>query len=114
MDRLEELWVPIEEYSNYEVSNYGRVVNIKRDRDLQQYENAGGYYSVRLSKNGDRRSFYVHDLVAKAFFVNYSPYIVVEHVNTETKYDNSVLNLTLAPMFPPVQAKRGGIRYPGT
>lgn len=113
MQHLEELWVPIEGFPNYEVSNYGRVVNIKLDRDLKQYENSDGYYTVRLSKDGKRKTFLVHDLVAKAFFVNYSAYVLVEHVNDKNRHDNSVLNLTLAPLlsFPEFTVKRGGLTY---
>ena len=32
---LEELWQPIEGFPNYEISNYGRVVNVRRGTNLR-------------------------------------------------------------------------------
>jgi len=94
LHRLEEYFVEIEEYPNYSVSNYGDVINVKTGRQLNQILGKKGYFSVRLWRDGGVRTFKVHNLVAQAFFLNYSEDVKVAHKNG-VKTDNTVLNLTL-------------------
>lgn len=94
-DHYEELWVPIEGFPNYEISNYGRVVNIKTEHELQITHTKYKPDTVRLYRNGKMRQFYVHRLVAQAFFLNYRDDIEVLRLNPYAIHDNSVLNLTL-------------------
>lgn len=91
---LEELWIPIEGYSNYAVNNYGQVINLNRDTELTPVKDARGALKVYLYRNNVPRTFYIHRLVAKAFFLNYTEEIDVKHKNNNLS-DNSVLNLTL-------------------
>ena len=99
---LEELWVPIEGYPNYEISNYGRVVNVNTDHELAINCTKYKPSSVRLFKNGVPKAFYVHRLVAQAFFLNYRDDVEVLHVNKRHIHDNSVMNITLGgPMKNP-------------
>lgn len=91
---MEELFVPVEDYDNYVVSNYGRVVSVKRDIDLSPSRNKDGRLTVSLYKNGVPKTFYVHRLVAQAFFINYSQDTNVRHISIDYD-DNSVGNLTL-------------------
>lgn len=91
---LEELWVPVEGFPNYEVSNYGRVVNIKTGRDLQPVPHKNGFLKIGLSKNGTRYFFYLQRLVAKAFFVDYSEDHEVELIN-DIRTDCTVANITI-------------------
>lgn len=91
---LDEYWVAVEGFPNYKVSNYGRVVNITTDKDLKPQNNGTGRQQVFLYSYGLRIPYYVHRLVAQAFFLNYSEEVDVIHKNGDHT-DNSVLNLTL-------------------
>lgn len=93
-EHIEEIWVELDEFSNYAVSNYGRVVNIVTNRDLKQTPDSKGYLRVELYNEGKRKRVYVHRLVAQAFFLNYSEDHAVSHIGD--KQDNSVLNITLS------------------
>lgn len=91
---MRENWVEIEGYPNYAVSNLGRVLNIQRDTILKARPNDEGYLRVSLSNNGLVRDFYVHRLVAAAFFTGYDPRGQVFHFN-EDKEDCSVDNIRM-------------------
>jgi len=91
---LDELWVGFEDFPNYEVSNYGRVVNIRTGRDLRPSVDFNGFHHVALYHKGLRTDVMVHRLVAKAFFLNYQDGLEVKHIN-EDRNENTVLNLTL-------------------
>lgn len=93
-DLRDEKWVIFPFFPQYAVSSYGRVMNVKRDRDLKPSPDKNGYLRVALYREGVRYDIYVHRLVAKAFFLNYAPDIEVLHKN-KNKEENSVLNLTL-------------------
>lgn len=91
---LDEVWVGLDLLPNYEVSNYGRIININRGTEVKASPDKNGYYRVALYHGGKRYDIFVHRLVAKAFFLNYRDGIEVKHRNGN-KADNSVLNLTL-------------------
>lgn len=96
---LDEIWKPIRDYEGlYDVSNYGRV----RCHDyykkgitqiLQTNATKGYYVKVGLRKNGQKRYFRVHRLVAIAFLPSpQEGQTQVEHLNCD-KRDNRVENL---------------------
>lgn len=91
---MEEIWMAVDGYPNYAVSNLGNVVNIKRDRLLLPRPNDEGHLRVSLSDGGVVRDFYVRRLVAAAFFSDYDPRQQVFHWNDD-KEDNTVDNLRL-------------------
>ena len=94
----EEIWKPIKEFEGYyEVSNMGRVrsLNYKRtgkEKILKNIEDYKGYLEVVLTKNGKRKQFKVHRLVAEAFIPNPENKPCIDHINT-VKSDNRVENL---------------------
>lgn len=94
--RIEEYFVPIEGFPNYEVSSYGRVVNIHTHRDLTITPNKDGYVYVNLSCEGVKSKLLLHRVVAKAFFVNYREGYEIVNIN-HNQSDNSVANLHLSP-----------------
>ena len=85
-----EIWLPIKDYENYEISNLGRVR--KKDKILKQYKNDKGYLYVSLSKNNKRKLFRVHRLVAITFIENPNNLPEVNHKD-EDKTNNKVENL---------------------
>lgn len=91
---LEEQWVTLDILPNYEVSNYGRIFNLKTGKERIPKPGKRGYMRVKLYRKGRKYNVYVHRLVAQCYFLNYNAHIGVEHKNGN-KSDNSVLNLTL-------------------
>ncbi len=91
---LEELWVPVEGFPNYEVSNYGRVVNVNTGRDLKPQVKKSGDLQVKLFVNGVATFWYVRRLVARAFFLNYSEVYNVLLING-IKTDCTVANIQI-------------------
>lgn len=74
----------------YQISNFGNVKNIKKNKLLKPAINKDGYYTLSLSKNGVQKSFKVHKLVASHFLKE--PIIQVNHKNG-IKTDNNINNL---------------------
>lgn len=89
-----EIWADIYDYEGiYQISSWGRVKNIKRNRLLVPYMNpVTGYFHVNLSKDGKARTSYIHRLVALAFLPDYLFYDEVNHID-EDKSNNRVDNL---------------------
>ena len=88
-----EHWKDIPEYEGlYQVSNLGRVKNLKfgRDKILKPQESTWRYMQVGLCKEGKRKYSYVHRIVMLAF-VGESD-LQVNHKNG-LKADNCLENL---------------------
>lgn len=91
---LEELFVDIEGFPNYIVSNYGRVINRVHGWDLKVFRGHDGHCRVKLYNAGAPKNKQVHHLVAQAFFVDWEEGLEVLHIIADFD-DNSVTNLTL-------------------
>lgn len=96
---VNERWSPIKGYEGlYEVSNYGRVRSLNYRKKgvrkvLKCYARLGYYIKVSLVKDGVRKYYRVHRLVAQAFLPQpMEGQTQVEHINTD-KRDNRVQNL---------------------
>ena len=87
-----ENWRTISEYPNYQVSNIGRVMNIKTSRILKTYINRGGHESVILCKKLDVKTNICHRLVAHEFIDNPNNKLYVDHVD-RNKLNNDIDNL---------------------
>jgi hypothetical protein len=86
-----EIWKNIKEFTNYEISNYGSVRNIKSGRVLKLYSKAG-YNCCTLYENGKFYYFRVHRLVAFAFIDNIDNLPHVDHID-RNRQNNHVDNL---------------------
>jgi hypothetical protein len=95
---MEEIWKDIDGYDDYKISNLGRIRSFKPvaykcvDGILKQSISKGGYCVVGLQKNGNRKGFLVHRLVAIAFISNPENKKTVNHKNGIGS-DNHVDNL---------------------
>lgn len=90
------MWVPIEGFLGYEVSDEGEIRNIKTGRILSQFKNNRGYLkvSIKSSESGKYKNVLVHRLVAKAYIdaKDRTRQTQVNHIN-EVKTDNRSDNL---------------------
>ena len=86
-----EVWKDIKGYEGtYQVSSYGRVRSKNGIRKPQR--DKYGYYQIGLHKNGNRKFFKVHRLVAQAFIPNINNFPQINHKD-EDKSNNKVNNL---------------------
>jgi NUMOD4 motif len=93
--RYEEYFCEIEGFPNYVVSNYGRIVNVKFDRDVNPMtDKRNGMQKIRLYNQGKYMDLLLHRVVAKAFFVNYTDEQEVVLMNGNPM-DCSVTNITI-------------------
>jgi hypothetical protein len=93
-----EIFKNIEDYSDYEISNFGRVKSLKfgKEKILNPTIDGHGYFNIGLFKNGKRKVKTIHQLVAESF-LNHIPCgheLVVDHVN-DIRTDNRVENLQI-------------------
>lgn len=92
---MEEIWKDIEGFEgSYQVSNLGRVKSFHRGKwnNISPCESTKGYLQVFLHKNGKRKRFFVHRLVAQAFIPNPDNLPQINHKD-EDKANNMVDNL---------------------
>ena len=81
----------------YQVSNFGNVLSLNynhtgKPKLLKPGKDTNGYPIVILSKDGKRKMFSVHRLVAETFLENPHNYPVINHKD-EDKTNNRVENL---------------------
>ena len=79
---------------NYFVSNLGNVKSEywKKGKILTPSADKNGYLFVGIRKNGIKRAYTIHRLVAEAFIPNPQKHTVVNHID-ENKKNNKVTNL---------------------
>lgn len=110
MKELKEKWLDIEGYEGlYQVSNFGRIKSLAKQiwngkgyrsvsdkiMEPRKNKNRGEYFIINLSKNGIKRTFRLHRLVAEAFLPNPKNKRTVNHINNNPE-DNRVGNLEWA------------------
>jgi flavin-dependent thymidylate synthase len=109
IDELQEEWVLIDGYDNYEVSNMGRirslvtpggetngvaggVITLAQPRLKVQCPDNRGYLVVSLSKDGKTKAFQVHLLVLNAFVGRAPENFEARHLNSN-RFDNRLPNI---------------------
>lgn len=95
---MAEVWKDIEGYEGkYMVSNLGNVKSLKYggkdcEKNLTPKVNNCGRLWVELFRNGERKQFLIHRLVAKAFIQNPNNLPQINHIDENPK-NNRVENL---------------------
>lgn len=98
-----EIWQPLVVYNKnitelhdysdvYEVSNTGKVRNIKRNRLLKPKICKEGYSTMSLSRHGSTTGFRLHRIVASTFILNPDKKCFVNHIDSN-RGNNVVENL---------------------
>ena len=87
-----ETFVKIDGFEKYEVSNLGKVRNIKSGRILKPYLNKDGYLKHNLYGYGKQKYLLLHRIVATAFIDNPEEKPQVNHID-ENKLNNDLSNL---------------------
>jgi tryptophanyl-tRNA synthetase len=95
MNNQIETYANITGFSNYQVSTFGNVKNIKTQRILKPGTNCNGYLYVILTDNGEKSIKKIHKLVANAFLENLEEKRCVDHKD-RCKTNNLVSNLRYA------------------
>ena len=88
-------WRDIPEYEGlYRINEYGDVMSIGygEKRLLKPGNNGHGYLFVNLHKNGTKRNYYIHRLVATCFCEGSGEFECVNHID-EDKTNNHYTNL---------------------
>lgn len=90
---MKEIWRNIKEFHGiYQVSNLGRIRNIKKNKILTGYTNNKGYQMIHFHTNTQDKMYSIHRLVATYFKPNPKNLPQVNHKN-EIKTDNRACNL---------------------
>lgn len=90
---MTEIWKDIKGYEGlYQVSNLGEIRRTKTKRIKKATDNGNGYLHITLCKNGERKNYYIHRIVADAFIDNFNNCKEIDHVDYNRK-NNNVSNL---------------------
>ena len=98
-----EVWKDIKDYEGlYQISNYGRIKSLERKTKYKYIKekiknlnsNRNGYLEVSLCKNGVKKPFMVHRLVAKHFLDSFDEKLDVNHIDCNKK-NNNIKNLEM-------------------
>ena len=87
-----ETFVKINGFEKYEVSNLGKVRNIKNGRILKPKLHRDGYLTYGLYENNKQKNLLLHRIIATAFIDNPEGKPCVNHID-ENKLNNDLSNL---------------------
>ena len=71
----------------YAVTSCGRVWSYKSNKFLKPHDNGRGYHQVDLRKDGKRKHFYIHRLVAEAYIPNPNGDNTVDHIDGDKSHN---------------------------
>ena len=76
--------------TGYEVSDLGKIRNIKTGRVLKDWYSGLGYRKVQIGRN--RMRHYIHRIVAEAFCIKVGENLEVDHID-RCRWNNNASNL---------------------
>ena len=104
---MQEEYKTIEGFENYKISNFGNLINIKKNKIVNSSVEKWGYCTVTLCKPGKKKTFKIHRLVALAFIDNADDKPFIDHID-RNKQNNHISNLRWASVSE--NSKNVGIR----
>lgn len=96
VENVSEIWVslPYEGFSDYKISNYGRLKDSSGKISLPgKIIKSTGYYKIKINDNNISVEFYIHELIATIFIKNPNKDLFIHHKNGD-KLDNHYKNLS--------------------
>lgn len=88
-----EIWKPIKDFeTKYEISNKGRIRNLRTGNILKMTNQYGDYFRIVLYDEAKKKSCYIHRLVAEHFIDNPYKYPCINHKDLN-KQNNDASNL---------------------
>ena len=87
-----ETFVKIDGFDNYEVSNLGKVRNMKTGKILKPQPDKDGYLRLGLYENNKKKKLFLHRIIATTFIDNPEGKPCVNHID-ENKLNNDLSNL---------------------
>lgn len=114
LEKSEEVWVPVQGFPTYAVSNHGNVKNFLTDKCLKQSRHNKGYMKVHLVNDTGDSYVYVHRLVLKHFANNPHGKPHSDHIDGN-RSNNHISNLRWASAQEnafnraPIRNKRGAL-----
>lgn len=90
-----ELWVKVNGYENYYVSNLGNIKNLDTKKELKKCLSSNGYYIVQLYKDKKPKCQRIHQLVFESFTkIKSNNFYVIDHIDNN-KLNNNLDNLQI-------------------
>ena len=83
-----EFFLPVKNYENYFISNFGNIKNNKTNKILKPFTHRQGYEVIKLCKNGKCKTFTIHRLVAIVFLENPDNKKVIDHIDNNPANNN--------------------------
>ena len=103
---MDEEWVPLEEFPEYAITNFGTVTNIATRRDIQQSTTMQGGVKVGLMKEGKQYTRSVKVLVAETFVPGKTSIFDTAVHRDGNQFNNSADNLIWRPRWFAIQYSR--------
>ena len=82
----------IPNYPIYAINTNGDVFNKRLKIIMKSRFDKYGYKRINLSKHNEKKTIYVHQLVARTYLPNENKYPCVDHINA-IRHDNRLINL---------------------
>lgn len=80
------------DFENYDINAQGKILNIKRNKELNPTLDGSGYPQTKLYKNGIGYPFHIHKIIYTAFNGEVLDGYEIDHINGD-KTDNRLENL---------------------
>ena len=81
----EKIWIQVNGFTRYKISNYGEILNVKTNKILKTYKDPSGYIRIDIQEkiNGviKERKASIHRLLAEHFILNPNNYKYVNHID---------------------------------